>query len=441
MKQYFVLFSILLCNFSAFSSSIEVVLDFQNLDQEIELPYYVPFDFILKNSQIIKGTESEYEFKIIDRTEEKTTECKLMVTPDGPNYRIFVNKADALKENRFYSFLLIRKSDKITEIELNSVKEHLNNIGVVDLIFIPEFFKSLKAEEFSSDFATKALNKMLPDLLSNSIQKFNKNFDIGSKANLIKTNAGELANLFGTIGNIFDEKCSNESDGVKLNDNDEIHKLIKMIKNCKYVKKAECNSFIDHYNKFKNSLHEKVNVILTNNVIVIKTIGTFSNVYTERVGKRIISSFGIGCGFDFRENNNHEYGLFYGSVGAHFPISKSVSPNFPIKLTHKKCERFTVYVGTTILSGDSYLNNGKRKGILNTNNSLDIGFGYILFDGIFLSISGNMFNRKSDHPLISKQTFGIMPAISCTFDLVLRDTINKSYNKIKSSTASKAVEN
>lgn len=71
MKQYFVLFSILLCNFSAFSSSIEVVLDFQNLDQEIELPYYVPFDFILKNSQIIKGTESEYEFKIIDRTEEK----------------------------------------------------------------------------------------------------------------------------------------------------------------------------------------------------------------------------------------------------------------------------------------------------------------------------------------------------------------------------------
>lgn len=35
------------------------------------------------------------------------------------------------------------------------------------------------------------------------------------------------------------------------------------------------------------------------------------------------------------ENNNHEYGLFYGSVGAHFPISKSVSPNFPIKLTHK----------------------------------------------------------------------------------------------------------
>lgn len=78
---------------------------------------------------------------------------------------------------------------------------------------------------------------------------------------------------------------------------------------------------------------------------------------------------------------------------------------------------------------------------MNTNNSLDIGFGYILFDGIFLSISGNMFNRKSDHPLISKQTFGIMPAISCTFDLVLRDTINKSYNKIKSSTASKAVEN
>ena len=380
-----------------------------------------PFVLNLTHFDAAKTCKQDELSLIVERIKIKDKDKPLTYTL--PIYKLddntyFVNITQIFKENEIYN-LRVSCDQKISNSEITNLSDFFNKDNYILNEFLLEIFKELSAKGFSTENLDKVLNEYLPTAIENKSKKYNQNYYFRDKIY-----AANFYSAFSDVlGNYDNDKITVTSDDTRDNEFSIYKKYIDL------VPSANANPI--SYEIFKNNLIALEATIINELKKVFKNVkigdvlaASFHNKLSDRISRKVITHYGVGISSNYLKET-----YTYSNIGINY-FFRPINPNYPISI-HQGCgfgNRINLHISTTFFEiGPQLIDKKNRYGILN-DQTITIGAGYLIDDGILINIGALLYNQAHSNPLITDQKLYVMPSISLNFDNALRG-IFKSLKK------------